>query len=620
MVAAAMTGAVLTASILASASSNASAFLPLSYTSSLLAAARSHAQARFGFLLDSPLVRPLVGSWWPSVAAVLLVLLLHFEISASPVRITHADDTTPIEEWDAQYGRVRRIPLHLFIRERCPTLVRGVFYPNLFLFNGDLQTIFASAIAQFRDRRVFYEREILNTPDGGIISIDWSPKLPTTDLKAEKVPLMVIFHGLTGGSHETYVQDLVERWNEKGYRAVVVNSRGCAETELKSHILYSAGWTEDVRLAVNYIKRILPNTPLFATGFSLGANFLTKFVGEEGDKCPFVGFTAVANPFDLLVGIKSLHHRWIGRAVYSPAMANNLKRVYLRHQHMIHKNPHHAFEAKTILDGKTIEDFDQNLTSKVFGFRTGHEYYRMSSSAQYVPDIKIPGMFLSALDDPVASALAIPRYEILANPNLFLATTKKGGHIGWFDGYFSARRWFAKPLVEFAEALVQARLSIPADLEPVEVHHPAPAPKPRLHQPYSKPGHKPPLAPHLVFKHREHRDTAAAPASIPAAVAPSSGNATAVVTKPAPTARSAPAAAASSAGPSAASGSFQETEAAAEEPVDDETLGIGASGWQAFERFMSSKEGQIAMTMGSVAVGFVVGLALGSKPRRRGVF
>jgi len=37
---------------------------------------------------------------------------------------------------------------------------------------------------------------------------------------------------------------------------------------------------------------------MYAVGFSLGANLLTKYLGEEGEKCFLVGASVVSNPWD----------------------------------------------------------------------------------------------------------------------------------------------------------------------------------------------------------------------------------------------------------------------------------------------------------------------------------
>ena len=87
-----------------------------------------------------------------------------------------------------------------------------------------------------------------------------------------------------------------------GYRAVVVNFRGCTSqifphTQNASHFLthhicagvpvtsprlYSAGTTDDLRVALMYLTAVYPESPLLGVGFSLGASVLAKYLAEEG--------------------------------------------------------------------------------------------------------------------------------------------------------------------------------------------------------------------------------------------------------------------------------------------------------------------------------------------------
>ncbi len=86
-------------------------------------------------------------------------------------------------------------------------------------------------------------------------------------------------------------------------RGVVVNFRGCmfhsllpprhcstcvhvtgAGVPLTTAQLYSAGHTDDIRQALIYISKKYPNAPLLGVGFSLGANVLVRYLGEEGNQ------------------------------------------------------------------------------------------------------------------------------------------------------------------------------------------------------------------------------------------------------------------------------------------------------------------------------------------------
>lgn len=50
-------------------------------------------------------------------------------------------------------------------------------------------------------------RQILEFANGGVASLDWA--VPLTPLE-EDTPTLVILHGLTGGSHESYIRGLLQ--------------------------------------------------------------------------------------------------------------------------------------------------------------------------------------------------------------------------------------------------------------------------------------------------------------------------------------------------------------------------------------------------------------------------
>lgn len=108
------------------------------------------------------------------------------------------------------------------------------------------------------------------------------------------------------GSYEAYIRAVlvpactpVEEGG-LGYRAVIVNFRGCksrnmfsdpllmsntgAGVPITSPQLYSAGTTDDLRQALLYIATLHPTAPLLGLGFSLGANILTRYLAEEGNE------------------------------------------------------------------------------------------------------------------------------------------------------------------------------------------------------------------------------------------------------------------------------------------------------------------------------------------------
>ncbi|KAI8801210.1 Alpha/Beta hydrolase protein [Cladochytrium replicatum] len=390
-----------------------------------------------------------------------------------PIQITHTPRTTAIESVDSVSGKIQKVEYADLLKERCPQLTdpkQSVFKPTPWLLNGDAQTIWTVVHTFNNHMRVKYERELVYFKDGGHVALDWCPG-PSTS-RDRSTPTIVILHGLTGGSHESYIQDLVEMlvapehrtdrstlpdgWPGMGYRVVVMNARGCANSRLTSPRLFNGANTEDVGAVVEYVRRRIPDAPLLGIGYSLGANIITKYVGEMKDDCPFVACVGVGSPYDLYVGNLALHRTWFGRTVYSTRIGQNLVNLFKTHIDQMATRP--ELDVAAIIGSKTVTEFDANATAKAFGFRHVNEYYRNGCSSAVIPDIAIPTLFLSSHDDPIASSDAIPYHETMANPNVVLAVTRMGGHLGWFQGWFSPRRWYQRPVAEFIQCMIEVCL------------------------------------------------------------------------------------------------------------------------------------------------------------------
>ncbi|RKP10808.1 Alpha/Beta hydrolase protein [Thamnocephalis sphaerospora] len=345
-----------------------------------------------------------------------------------------------------------------YLAPRCPSLFgpKAHFRSTWWLSNGHLQTAWSAYSGLEEAHPITYERELIDLPDGGKVALDWTPAMPTAENASE--PTLIVVSGLTGGSHEGYIRGLLERLTVPSKdrpelvpvcRAVVANFRGCAETRLHTPRLYSGAWTDDLRFAISHIQRLCPGAKLGAVGFSLGSNVL--YLGEEGEHCPLSFAMSVSNPFDLHIGSLALERSWLGRKIYSPAMASNLKAIYLKHYEQLSKVPN--LDSERILSVKTLRDFDINVTRIMGGYDTVDDYYRDASSSRWMTRVRVPLLCLNAHDDPVTDVEGAPFEEVKFNPFVIMALTGCGGHIGWFEGTLRPRRWCNKPLSEFAEAM-----------------------------------------------------------------------------------------------------------------------------------------------------------------------
>lgn len=173
---------------------------------------------------------------------------------------------------------------------------------NPLLFNGHLQTMWTATKPQ--GPPIFYRRKTFQADHeayAGTFAVDFvvepfeesDPSLSRRTVyftdeefaslgSPDSKPMLVILHGLSGGSHEIYLRHAIAPLVEqRDWEICVVNSRGCARSKITSGVLYNARATWDIRQVVKWLRATFPNRPLFGLGFSLGANMLTN-VGASG--------------------------------------------------------------------------------------------------------------------------------------------------------------------------------------------------------------------------------------------------------------------------------------------------------------------------------------------------
>ncbi|KAJ5203983.1 AB-hydrolase YheT [Penicillium cinerascens] len=357
---------------------------------------------------------------------------------------------------------------------------------NPFLFNGHLQT--AWTVMKHDNVPVYYKRKMFESESPmftGQYAIDfvvkpydmppegeltdqarkytqpeglpprtsfYSPEelsaLPSDDTK----PMLVVLHGLSGGSHEVYLRHVLAPLIEDGlWEACVVNSRGCAQTKISTGVLYNARATWDIREAVNWIRKTFPNRPLFGIGFSLGANILANYLGEEGDNCQLKAAVICASPWNLDIGSAYLQSTWLGKEVYSKTMGTSMKNLFESHVEQVSKNP--RIDVDAVRSITYLHEFDRALQCPTWGYPTEGAYYRDAASTDAMLSIRIPFLSVQAEDDPIACRDALPFQEMTQTPYGVMLTTSWGGHLGWFE--FGGDRWFVKPVTNFLNKMAR---------------------------------------------------------------------------------------------------------------------------------------------------------------------
>mmetsp|Transcript_42 Transcript_42/g.56 ORF Transcript_42/g.56 Transcript_42/m.56 type:complete len:664 (+) Transcript_42:164-2155(+) len=346
------------------------------------------------------------------------------------------------------------------------------------------------------------------------------------------IPVIIILHGINNNASFGYIRSLSCTFAQRGWASCAMNFRGCGGKKLRSPRGYNAAYTGDLRnVVLNISKRlakldneqiknefkygenlheikqphIMPNQsniPLFLVGASLGANIMTKYLGEEGFNrsnnidgnqsfipSSVAGAVTLGNP--LAINSKNL------KFPYAHLLAAGIKRSLFTNwkafSKMAHGCQYFRQALRQALSSPTIGHMDNTFapfiirnnilapyTTKI-GYLDGEDYWNDASSYKYVPHISVPLLQLSSEDDTlVAHPSRRSLSYCLRNPNIIAVETKCGGHLGWREvvpkdmhkGYGDkidsrnnefTRRWADVAAADFIQAVIEDRMKLEPD-------------------------------------------------------------------------------------------------------------------------------------------------------------
>ena len=316
-----------------------------------------------------------------------------------------------------------------FIVQECPSFEE--YRPTPWIFNSHIMTVLGVVFRPLPD--LSFQRILIPVDDhGGTIAMDWHTR-PWAGQ-----PILLILHGLTGGSDNEYVRWMTIYATAKlNLSCVVVHARGCGRSQLTSARSFCAAHTDDLRNSVKYVRSVVGSTtPIFAVGYSLGAGILTKYLGEESSNCLLNGAIVCCASFDMLLSTAKME-QWLHTRTYNRRLTNNLIRYIRRHEHhFLEKTSSSQLNLDHAYRARTIRDFDTRVIVPQYGFRDVEHYYREASSHQWLKHIHIPTLILSAMDDPICPIDGLPIDDILRNPSIIAIKTLEGGHVSYLEGWW----------------------------------------------------------------------------------------------------------------------------------------------------------------------------------------
>lgn len=311
-------------------------------------------------------------------------------------------------------------------------IIPSAFKPLWWLANPHLQTLWPVV---FGRKRFHGRSERLELDDGDFLDLRWLDGAG---------PLVVVVHGLEGSINSHYAGVMMQALQEHGFHGLFMHLRGCSGEPNRLERSYHSGETGDLAAVVRYAARVT-GKPVFAMiGYSLGGNALLKWLGEEGEKSPLQRAVAVSVPFCLDHGARRLS-TGISR-LYQHHLLNRLRRSFRR------KFRRRASPLEVDLDSlRDFYSFDDKVTAPLHGFSGAGDYYRQSSSRQYLRNIQRETLILHAQDDPFLFKESVPGNEELS-PHVTLELSIHGGHVGFIGGSVFPQRWLEPRIIRFLQS------------------------------------------------------------------------------------------------------------------------------------------------------------------------
>lgn len=299
----------------------------------------------------------------------------------------------------------------------------------------------------------------LTRPDGARLGL-WYYLGKTAD---PATPFVVLFPGLTGGAHEAYVLSMVNalKTQLKTVRILVVPGRGNHDSELglptEPQNLYNARATGDQFAVIQHVKRQHPKAPIFAIGFSLGANILVNCLADHPGLVD--GAVVVSCPWDLVRSSRYVLERSIYKWIFGRALDEFATR---NREDLVKLYQHKKGESETLVRflgkrARSVLEFDEMVTAPMAGYKDARAYYEDASCHTRVNKVDVPLLALSALDDPCVDSRGMP----VGSGSEFctFVLTDAGGHLGFFRNALNWRTLnYADCLaVQWIGALIQQR-------------------------------------------------------------------------------------------------------------------------------------------------------------------
>jgi uncharacterized protein len=317
------------------------------------------------------------------------------------------------------------------------------YQPPCWLANGHRMTIVSWASWRRFARLPAADLRLFDVaPDARVLAKCHWQSSPTSR------PTLLLLHGLEGSADAHYIRGLAEKAFARGFNVVRLNQRNCGGTERLSAGVYHSGLTADPAAVIRELVERDHLDSISVAGYSLGGNLALKLAGEfaAAPPCQLEAVAAVSPTLDLAACVEAIERRsnWI----YQKNFVVSLKRRMRRKAALFPSR----YSTAPLAGLRTIRQFDEAYTARLWGFQDAADYYHRASSLRVAHLIRVPTLIITAEDDPFVPPAQFGDPAVANNPHIRLVMTEHGGHCGFLARRANGaedRHWAEQAVVNF---------------------------------------------------------------------------------------------------------------------------------------------------------------------------
>ncbi len=268
-------------------------------------------------------------------------------------------------------------------------------------------------------------RQRLELDDGDFLDLDWLRH----PIQGE--PIVVLMHGLEGSAESHYARRLLQMLATRNSCGLVHHHRSCSGETNRLARSYHSGETQDIQTTLTMLKQEFPQSPIYAVGYSLGGNVLTKYLGEQQQASLIEAAVVVSAPLQLAACATRIKQGF--SRVYQNYLIKQLQQKVYDKLSIANIGPQMPLTQNEVAKLTTFHQFDDRVTAPLHGFNGVDDYYTRASGLPYLSQITTPTLVIHAKDDPFMNDEVIPQQDELS-PAVMYELHNYGGHVGFIDG------------------------------------------------------------------------------------------------------------------------------------------------------------------------------------------